>query len=65
MGRKALNNWHVYCWNGTEFDLVWFDLERSEAHNLIAWRNRRAEDSSSPIRYVMCKDGDPPRLPAR
>lgn len=60
MGRKALPNWAVWYWDGTAFDLVWFDLTLTEARNMTEWRNERAEAAGSPHRYVLASgDADP------
>lgn len=61
MGRKPVN-WHVWCWDGKRFDLVWNDLLMWEAYQLITWRNQRAEAQGSEIRYVATRDGEAPTL---
>ena len=62
MGRLKII-WHVWRWDGTEFDLVWHDLTREEAEPLNAWRNARAEAQQDVTRYVIAKDGESPALP--
>ena len=55
--------WHVWHWNGKQFDLVWHDLTREDAEHSVSWRNERAERQESVTRYVMARDGESPVLP--
>lgn len=55
--------WHVWHWDGSKFDLVWHDLNITEAREVVAWRNERAEAQGSPNRYVATLDGMDPVLP--
>lgn len=63
MARKAMPHYHVWHWNGEAFDLVWHDLLLDEARELATWRNDRAEEISSPNRYVVAIDGVDPVIP--
>ena len=62
MGRPKIM-WHVWHWNGKQFDLVWHDLTREDAEHSVSWRNERAERQESVTRYVMARDGESPVLP--
>lgn len=62
MGRKAVANWHVWCWDGSEFDLVYCDITRTEADDIIRYNNERLERTGSGKRYVRVRDGEAPSL---
>lgn len=61
MGRNP-TVWHVWHWNGEEFDLVWHDLSITEARGLCEWRNQRAIESGTVHRYIPALDGMNPVL---
>lgn len=62
---RPLIMWHVWCWDGKRFELVYHDLVRLEAERAVTWNNRRLEEVESLKRYVMARDGESPVLEAQ
>jgi hypothetical protein len=55
MGRRP-GKWHVWHWDGEAFELVYFDLRREEATDIVKYNNDRAIDGGREAHYVMSPD---------